>query len=345
MKETSTALLRTDHSKGISISKKEGIIVKTPSYSIALDPKRASNCDYAFVSHAHIDHVHSPNGRSKIISSNETSVLAKARGYDLGNTSEETRGMTLLDAGHILGSRSILIEDSVLYTGDFSRRDRGFLRGLKGVKCETLIMESTYGKQQYRFRETEDLVRQVSKVIADCFHQCRPVILTGYPLGKAQLLSYLFKDWDPVYLHESVYKMNAAHIDLGINLRDFKPYYLKSSSNLLERPPWILIAPSSSGRSNFIKSLREKYRAVTIGFTGWSLDPRYRYMMGLDYAFDVSDHSDFQELVSFAKECNPSRIFTVHGFAPEFAAHLRSLGFEAEALDEGDGQSTLSRYA
>ena len=65
--------------KGLSISYNRGIVVRTPSYTLALDPKRASNGDYTFVSHAHIDHVHSPNGHSKIVASKETAILAKVR--------------------------------------------------------------------------------------------------------------------------------------------------------------------------------------------------------------------------------------------------------------------------
>jgi len=337
-------VLNAPLSNGISITKKEeGIIVKTPSFSIALDPSRASNCDYTFVSHAHIDHVHSPGGRSKIIASRETATLAKVRGYNLGETLEESKGVTLLDAGHILGSRAILIEDSVLYTGDFSHRDRGFLKGLKGIKCDTLIMETTYGKRHYVFREMDEIVKQVSKVIADCFHNCRPVVLAGYALGKAQLLSYLFDTWDPIYLHESVHKLNAAHIDLGVKLREFKRCDSKSQS-LLERAPWIMIAPFSSGRSAFVRQLREKYRAAVIGFTGWAIDPGYKYSMGLDYAFDVSDHSDYNELIEFAKECNPCTILTVHGFASDFAEDLRKLGFEADSLEDHSGQSRLSGF-
>jgi len=337
---------------GITISKKNGIVVKTPSFSIALDPKSASTCEYTFVSHAHIDHVHSPNGKSKIIASKETATLAKARGYNLGETIESAPGMELLDAGHILGSRAILIEDSVLYTGDFSKRDRGFLKGLGGIKCDTLIMETTYGKPHYRFRETAEIVAQVSRVIAECFHQCRPVVLTGYPLGKAQLLSFLFHNWDPVFVHESVHKMNAAHIDLGVGLREYVPCKVGAgdaikptdSSDILCKRPWIMIAPTSMGRSGLIRTLRQKYDAVIMGFTGWSLDHGYRYSTGLDYAFDISDHSDYGELVEFAKECNPSKIYTVHGFASEFADRMRGLGFDAEPLD-GGGQETLSHYA
>ena len=99
-----------------------------------------------------------------------------------------------------------------------------------------------------------------------------------------------------------------------------------------------------SGRSAFLKSLREKYKALTIAFTGWSVDQNYRFKMGVDYAFDLSDHCDYNELVELAKYCNPSKIYTVHGFAEEFANDLSKLGFDAEPLDN-EGQERLSSFS
>jgi len=329
--------------KKISITQKNGILIRTPSYNLALDPKKASSCEYTFVSHAHIDHVHTPNGKSRLIASKETAALAKARGYDLVASAEEANGITLSDAGHILGSNAILIEDSVFYTGDFSRRDRGFLKGSKGVKCDTLIMETTYGNPKYVFGETTDIVSKVNRIIADSFDQCRPVVLTGYALGKAQMITYLFKHWAPIYLHETVHKMNETHINLGVDIPSFVSQAAESGK-LLERRPWIMVSPSMSGRSALIKSLRERYNALVIAFTGWAVDQSYRFSMGVDYAFDLSDHCDFNELVDLAKYCNPSKVYTVHGFASEFANHLRHLGFDAESLDP-QGQSTISSYS
>lgn len=341
MKET---VLSSVSGKKIFISQKNGILVRTPSYSIALDPKRAASCNYTFVSHAHVDHVHSPNGKSDLITSRATAELAKARGYDLGSHMEEANGVSLSDAGHILGSRAILIEDSVFYTGDFSRRDRGFLKGSKGLKCDTLIMETTYGDPRYIFGETEEIVRKVNKIIGECFDKCRPVVLTGYALGKAQMLTYLFKHWAPIYLHDSVRAMSEVHISLGIEIPSLTSHSAKEAEKLLARKPWIMISPSMSGRSAFLKSLREKYRALTIAFTGWSVDQDYKYKMGVDYAFDLSDHCDYNELVDLAKYCNPSKIYTVHGFAAEFAADLNKLGFDAEPLDK-DGQERLPSFS
>ncbi len=330
----------------IKISSGNGIRIETPSFTISLDPKRATSCDYSFVSHAHIDHIHVAAGKSKVLASKETTRLAGLRGYDLGETIEEADRIELFDSGHILGSKAILIEDRVFYTGDISRRDRAFLKGCKGIKCETLIMETTYGKRHYVFPETVDVVRRVNAFIARCFDKGRPVVLTGYPLGKAQLISYFFENWDPVFLHDSVHLMNSAHIDMGIDLRGFPKF---EETNVfaarLSRGPWLMIAPMSSGRSTIVRSMREKYNAAVATFSGWSLDAGYRYRMGLEEAFEVSDHCDFKELVSLAKYCNPSKVYTVHGFAEEFARHLCSLGFDAEPLPNATNQDKITNYA
>lgn len=335
---------------GITISNGNGITINTESFSISLDPKSASKCDYTFVSHAHIDHVHLPNGKSKVITSKETKELARLRGYNLGETRNEAPGIDLIDSGHILGSRAILVKDRVLYTGDLSSRDRAFLKGFKGIKCDTLIIESTYGRKHYAFPNISEIVTEVNHFISFCFDNGRPLILTGYPLGKAQLLSYLFKMWEPIYLLDSIHRMNDCHIKLGIDLKEFE---LFSSSKTFEekatRGPWILIAPSSGGRSQFIRSMRDKYNPVIATFSGWAIDSRYRFIMNLDRAFPMSDHCDFKELVEFVRKCDPSKVYTVHGFASEFAAHLRGLGYDAESLGHELGgyesQSTLTSFS
>jgi hypothetical protein len=37
-------------------------------------------------------------------------------------------------------------------------------------------------------------------------------------------------------------------------------------------------------------------------------------------------------LLAFVRAVNPTRVFTMHGFAQEFASDLRALGIEAWAL-------------
>ena len=101
---------------------------------------------------------------------------------------------------------------------------------------------------------------------------------------------------------------------------------------LSKNRPWVMVAPLMSERNAYVREMKNKYGAVTVGFSGWGLASRYKYMMGLDYVMPLSDHCDYNELVSAVKECNPQRVYTFHGFAKEFAESLSEIGFDAEPV-------------
>lgn len=317
---------------GITVRQKDGT-------TIALDPSKPDGCDYVFVSHAHVDHLHRKgNSKSKLIASKETSTIASARGYEIQGS--EYDGFQLVDTGHILGSRGLLTGDDVYYTGDLSIREREFLKPAKMPKAKTLIIESTFGKPGYSFPATDEITHRVNRIVSDMYGMGIPVVLMGYALGKAQLLTKMFGHWDPVFVHDSVAKMNGVYSELGIDLKEAVTYSEAEQNGLLsKRKPWVMIAPLMSGRSSFVKDMKEKYGAVTIGFSGWAVDPRYPYRMGLDYALPMSDHCDYSELVHAVKECAPDKVYTFHGFAEEFANSLKKMGFDAEAIEKKSGRA------
>ncbi|MGH9877575.1 MAG: exonuclease, partial [Nitrososphaerales archaeon] len=285
----------------------KGIIVEHKENRIALDPNKSTDADVTFVSHAHIDHLHRPENGEKVLASSETLKLAKVRGYSMENCSESLDGFELIDAGHILGSRGLLIDEKIFYTGDVSIRDRAFLKGAKIPKCETLILESTYGKPEFRFPSINHIVDNANRIISNLYSMGVPVVLMGYPLGKAQVLTSMFKHWEPLYVHDSVYKMNKVYSDLGIDLGETIPYSQAEHDNLLAKKPWIMVAPKMNGSSGFISEMKDRYNAVTIGFSGWALANWYKYSSAMDYALPLSDHCDFDELVSIVKACDPSK--------------------------------------
>jgi putative mRNA 3-end processing factor len=250
--------------------------------------------------------------------------------------------MKLIDSGHILGSRSVLIDDAVCYTGDMSARSRAFLEMIRPVKCEVLIVESTFGTQRYVFPPVAKIVEEVNRIIAKLFANGVPVVLMGYSLGKAQILSHLFGSWSPLYVEDSVSLLNDTYRRLGIELPQAEKITELENSDALKKKPWLMIAPLRSGRSSLVSRLKRLYGAVTVGFTGWSIDPGYKFTMGLDYAFPLSDHADFQELSQFVHGCSPDKVYTVHGFTHEFAAHLRRKGFDAEPL--GTEQRSMKEF-
>ena len=327
---------------GASVTANGGILVDLGETRYALDPHSHVRADYTFVSHAHIDHMHAPSKTEKVIASSVTGELAKARGYDLGRTTEEVEGVELLDSGHILGSRAIRIADEVYYTGDASGRTRAFLGKCRTRQARILVMETTYGTPEYVFPPTAKLVKEVNSVIASAYDRGNPVVLMGYPLGKAQLLSYFFSSWEPMIYHEKVATMNRIHIEHGVPLKRGTTFDPPKGLDDLPSGPWLMVSPMASGKSRVMSHLKKKYGAILVAFSGWALGQGYKFTMGADYSFPLSDHCDYQELLSLVRAVSPETVYTVHGFASEFAQDLRKLGFSARPL--APYQSSISDF-
>lgn len=320
-----------------------GIQVDLGRTRYLLDPHNHARADYTFVSHAHVDHMHNPSKGERVIASSVTGELAKARGYDLGQTTEEADGVELYDSGHILGSRAIRIADEVYYTGDASGRTRAFLGKCRTKQSRVLVMETTYGSPEYVFPPTAKLVKEVNSFIASAYDRGAPVVLMGYPLGKAQLLSYFFSTWEPLIYHEKVAAMNEIHTEHGVPLKPGRRFDPERDRDRLPRGPWVMISPMASGRSRLMAHLKKEYGATLVAFSGWALGSGYKYTMGADRSFPLSDHCDYQELVKLVEAVSPEMVYTVHGFAAEFAQDLRRMGFSARPL--AAYQSSLTDYA
>lgn len=324
------------------VSSNGGIQVDVGKVRYSLDPGGPVRADYTFVSHAHVDHMHSPSKGERLIASQATTELAMARGYDLGRTVEEVEGVELFDSGHILGSRAIRIAEDVYYTGDASGRERAFLGKCKTRQARVLIMETTYGSPEYIFPQTAKLVKEVNGVIASAYDRGKPVVLMGYPLGKAQLLSYFFSSWEPMFFHQRVAAMNRIHTEHGVRLPRGKTFDQEKDMDSLPDGPWLMVSPMSNGRSRTMAHLKKRYGAMLIAFSGWALGGGFAPSMGADLAFPLSDHCDYPELVGLVESVSPEMVYTTHGFAAEFASDLRKMGFSARPL--APYQSSLSDF-
>lgn len=324
-----------------------GIMVQQNGTTIVLDPSHPVDCDFTFVSHAHVDHLHK-RGRKKIrtqvLASKETALIAQARGYEIIDPAQEHDGFQLVDTGHILGSRGLLVADDVYYTGDISIRERAFMKAAKVPHAKTLIIESTFGRPEYVFPPLYEVTHRTNEIISEMYDLGIPVILMGYTLGKAQLLTKLFSHWDPI-VHDSVAKINSVYSDLGVKLAGGMTHrQAEDQERLSKGKPWVMVAPLMSERSAFVREMRDRYGAVTMGFSGWAVGTRYKYMIGLDYVMPLSDHCDYKELVTAVKQCRPDKVYTFHGFAREFAGSLCEMGFDAEPVGHGrkEEEKTLS---
>ncbi len=294
-----------------------------------------------FISHAHSDHV---AAHREVILSQATAKLMEARqvnrGFEHVLEFGETRqfehagkgfDLTLLPAGHIFGSAMLLIQtdsERVLYTGDFKLR-----KGMSAEECQpcpadVLIMETTYGRPQYVFPPTEGVIKGVVRFCREALDNGETPVLLGYSLGKSQeLLCCLGEVGLPLMLHGTVQKLTKVYEQFGQCFPKYEPYVADAAEGK------VLICPP-----NVINSamLRKIPRTRTAMITGWAVDPNCRFRYQCDAAFPLSDHADFNDLIKMVKAVNPKRVYTLHGFAADFASTLCRMGHNARALSQDE---------
>lgn len=315
--------------------------VYLPRLGLWLDAHEPQQNGVVFVSHAHSDHT---EVHREVILSAPTSRLMHARlagqwqehvlpfGQELTlQTGEVPYRIKLLPAGHIFGSAMSWIEaegKSLLYTGDFKLR-----RGLSAEPCEpthadVLIMETTYGRPQYQFPPTAEVIKGVIRFCSEALDNDETAVLLGYSLGKSQeLLCGLGDAGLPLMLHGTVYKLTQIYEQFG---QCFPPHQKYEAANAKGK---VLLCPPSVAGSAMLRNLGRTRVAV---LTGWAVDPNCRFRYGAHAAFPLSDHADYSDLLEFVRQVSPKKVYTLHGFAAEFAQTLRDLGIDAQPLSEED---------
>jgi Cft2 family RNA processing exonuclease len=237
--------------------------------------------------------------------------------------------LTALPAGHILGSAMAFIEtggESLLYTGDFKLRPNPCAEACEPRPADVLVMETTFGRPQYKFPPEAEVWRDIHAFCRTALDDGATPVLFAYSLGKSQELLAGLRDLGaPIVVHKDTAKLTRIYEHFG---RTFPPYSVFDGAN---GKGAVLIAPPQSSRSILFQQLERTRTAVV---TGWAMDSGCRFRSGTDAAFPLSDHADFPSLVEFVKRVAPKQVFTLHGFAADFARTLRELGFDARALSE-----------
>ena len=307
--------------------------VYLPQQDLWLDPRDAKR--FAFVSHAHSDHI-APH--DEILVSQRTARLMQARlpGKRTEHVlpfGERRRvhdlDLLLLPAGHIFGSAQLCLftgNDTLLYTGDFKLRPGKSAEHGQWRQADTLIMETTFGLPRYRFPPTELVIDQIVTFCRETIDDGQVPVLLGYSLGKAQeILCALGGAGLTPMLHGSVCQMTRIYEDFGQSFCK----YVRYNANAVAGK--VLICPPSANRSRMLEKIPRKRVAM---ISGWAVDPNAAYRYQVDAAFPLSDHADYDDLIRYVDLVQPKCVFTLHGFAVEFARDLRDRGVEAWALTE-----------
>ncbi|MEI6106172.1 MAG: MBL fold metallo-hydrolase RNA specificity domain-containing protein, partial [Opitutae bacterium] len=129
----------------------------------------------------------------------------------------------------------------------------------------------------------------------------------------------------PVMLHAHGHRMAKRYEELGMPLPPFALLDVKNHAG------HVVIGPPAAGNTEPLSWIHPRRTAIA---TGWALDAAARYRQPCDAAFPLSDHADFPDLLAFVDQVRPKLVYTLHGFAREFAATLRARGIEAWAIGQ-----------
>ncbi|HTI71935.1 MAG TPA: ATP-dependent DNA ligase [Candidatus Limnocylindria bacterium] len=292
--------------------------------------------EWVFVSHAHSDHTAS---HARVLFSGPTQALMRSRvpgqreelvlpfGEKTPLPGHPAATITLLPAGHVLGSAMSLIEvdgKSLLYTGDFKMR-----RGLSAEPCEPrhadiLIMETTYGLPKYVFPPTTEVLKSIVRFCREAIDNDEVPVLLGYSLGKSQeILRGLDAAGLPIMLHNQIVKMTEVYAQFGMSFPPYKNFDAAQAAH------HVVLAPPGGS----LAALQKHHGTVRSAIlTGWALNSGAQFQYRAGTAFPLSDHADFPDLLEFVRQVSPREVHTLHGFATEFAATLRAKGIFARAL-------------
>ena len=287
-----------------------------------------------FISHAHADHT---ARHQLVITTPATWALSKHR---FGPKSEvfeldfhvkhqvEDYTIELFPAGHMLGAAQIMIQNGqrIVYTGDLKLRPNFTAGEAEIQKCDTLIIESTFGHPRYRFPDQEESWNRLVEFIESALEDGKIPVLLAYQIGKSQeVLKFLGDRGYTVCLPKQTMQVVKVYESLGIQFKGYEPL---SFGNLFGKV--ILIPPYLSG-SRMIKKIIHRRTAF---LTGWAMDPEAQNRFRVDELIPISDHASFDDLMEYVEKSSPTQVYTVHG-GPELAEHLEKKGVRAEHLAPG----------
>ncbi len=134
-----------------------------------------------------------------IADAEETIKLFQACYYNEDYPVFDSISVRFIDAGHLLGSSSILVtireeEETrkILFSGDVGNVDRPLINDpQKPEEADFVIIESTYGDRLHG--EREDYVTQLAGVIRETLDRGGNLVIPSFAIGRTQILLYLLR--------------------------------------------------------------------------------------------------------------------------------------------------------
>jgi putative mRNA 3-end processing factor len=272
------------------------------------------------------------------------------------------------DAGHIPGAVMYEVNDhdTMLFTGDFNTIETNLVLGARPVKCDTLIMESTYSGREHLERykveaqfidRIHDVVDNGGKVIAPSFAVSRTqeIIMTLMQEKLSVWLDGMGKEVNRIYLEYPEYVRSSKRLKRAIRKTRTVGGGWKRERVLQEADVVVTTSGMLNGGPvlNYISSIKNDPSSA-IFLTGYQVEGTNGRMLAeqgmIDFngikekmeciveQFDFSAHAGHSELVGFARACGPKKLILMHGKADDRMAIANALKGEMDVVLSKPGE-------
>jgi len=292
----------------------------------------------AVITHAHGDHLRPGSGAylcsalSRPIVLQRLGIDAQVAGIAYGETiTMNGVRVSLHPAGHILGAAQVRVEhhgEVWVASGDYKRAPDPTCAPFEPQRCHAFVTEATFAMPVFTWDPPKQTVGEILDWWRDMRAAGRPAVLFAYALGKAQrVLAELALHIDrPVYVHGSLADLLEIYRGAGVPL----PPTLRATDEPRGKSfaGELIVAPLSARGSIWMRRFVDHSSAFA---SGWMRIRGARRRRAYDRGFALSDHADWNALLSTIRETGAERVFATHGYMAQLARFLSDEGLEAHA--------------
>jgi putative mRNA 3-end processing factor len=230
--------------------------------------------------------------------------------------------ISLHPAGHIPGSAQVRLEYKgkvAVVSGDYKTENDGLSAPFESIKCHEFVSECTFGLPIYKWESQSEIFQQINSWWKANAEEGRNTVLFAYSLGKAQrILQNLDRSIGSVFVHGAVWNTNQALIKNGIELWDVPRVTAELPKSTFQGS--LIIAPPSAMGTPWMKRFGPYRTGIC---SGWMAVRGTRRRRAADRGFILSDHADWEGLVSAITATEAEKVYLTHGNTASFGRFLQ----------------------